>query len=262
MTQLELETHLTLLNWLFPIFLFLLMILGFLGFIVRKHIVTVIKKEQEKAQLRINYQKELLVNSIEIQETERARIAADLHDDLIAQLQRINFMNDNAGLQPLLKTAITRARGISHDLTPPLLNELYLRELIQDFLHPFEKKYTIDFNFSGEQEQKLDKIKKLHIFRIFQEVMTNIIKHAQANSIEITLQLTNELLSLLIKDDGIGFDTQKLKKGLGSKNLELRTQLLKGDYHITSVPNQGTTFTLTIKKPTYDGKKTTYYQSN
>jgi signal transduction histidine kinase len=83
-------------------------------------------------------------------------------------------------------------------------------------------------------------------FRVVQEIVSNIIRHAHARMIDLNLRITDSHLSLRIEDDGIGFDTKKKTKGLGQKNIELRIQMLKGKYRFQSSPEKGTTFLLHI----------------
>ncbi|MGH1336987.1 MAG: sensor histidine kinase [Aureispira sp.] len=194
----------------------------------------------------VNHQKELLKNSIETQEKERKRIAENLHDDLISQLYRIKLMNDDAAINELVKKGITTTRTISHLLSPPLLEQTSFKELIIDFMVPYEKEYKV--NFVINSEERIDNITdKLNFFRIFQEVITNCNKHAKANAIEIVWRIAEKRCCLIIRDNGIGLNAGQ-KKGLGFKNIESRTQLLNGSYKFKDNQPKGTTFILVTER--------------
>jgi len=233
------QDPITLFLWLFGGFVILLILLLFMVLMFRAYIKRIRLEMDEKNALDLSYQQRLLVNSVTIQEHERARIAADLHDDLIAQLHRIKLMNQDHHLNRLLGESISTARRISHELTPPLIESLSLQELIQDFMEPLAQVYDCSFHKSIFTTNKLDKEQKLHLFRIIQELMSNIIKHAKASQIEILLRRTKSYTSLVIKDDGIGFEPSK-SGGLGLQNIELRTQILQVSYRYKQHHPSGT----------------------
>jgi len=141
-----------------------------------------------------------------------------------------------------LNETIKIARRITHDLTPPLLDQTSLEDLIEDFVAPLYQSYKVDCFFGHHQLRALTSNDKLQLFRIVQEVINNMLKHAKATEILINLRTTGSLVSLTIKDNGVGFDTTQLSKGLGIKNIELRTQILKGHSKFKSRPEKGTTF--------------------
>jgi len=212
----------------------------------RFYIQRMLREEQERAQLKLDYQKDLLNDSVRVQERERNRIAADLHDGLISRLNVLMLTLHSPQHTPvapseLLKESITIARRISHDLSPPLLNETDLVDLVNDFIIPLKSIFEIKVYFTQEVQPVINPETKLQLFRIVQEVISNIIKHARAKSIYIHMRLSEQRISISIQDDGIGFDADK-PKGLGHKNIELRTQLLKGSCRFKSAPQQGTRF--------------------
>lgn len=201
------------------------------------------KEEEERHQLALNHQKELSTATVEIQERERARIAGELHDDLIAQLYRIKLSNENSTINSMLIESIQKARNISHDLSPPMLEQVSFEIMLLDFLEPFQKKYELEINLHQQCNKSLQKTFKLQLFRIFQEIITNIDKHANANKIEIYYRFYSYYLCLVIRDNGIGFSPLK-QTGLGLKNIALRAQILNGSYKIKPHSPQGTTFIL------------------
>ncbi len=206
-----------------------------------------IMQEQEKlTQAKVEYQQSLLLNSVLAQEKERERIAKDLHDDLISKLTVLTYalQIENSKVKPveLLNESIKIARRITHDLTPPLLDQTSLKDLIDDFVAPLSQSYSIDCFYTNHQLRVLNGDVKLQLFRIVQEVINNMLKHAKASEIKINLRITNSAVSLVVGDNGVGFDTTLNAKGLGLKNIELRTQILKAHSKFKSRPEKGSTF--------------------
>ena len=110
-------------------------------------------------------------------------------------------------------------------------------------------KICINFEFELKyQKNYLNKTKELHLFRILQELINNSIRHGKAKNINLVLETSNSKLYLNYSDDGIGFDTKrdKLKKGLGLKNIESRVELLNGILKISSENKIGATFIIHI----------------
>jgi len=218
-------------------------LLVFIVVFVRQYVNGLRQKEQEKHELKMSYQRELLESSIEIQEKERARIASNLHDDLIAQLYGMKLQNSDAVLNKMLQQGIQTARSISHDLCPPMIENLDMPELISDFSQTYEQECSIQIQSKSENGFSLDTSKKLQLYRIFQEVLTNILKHAKATEVEVFYRLSEKYLSLVIRDNGIGFKTNH-KNGLGLKNIELRAQVLHAQYRFKENHPTGTSFIL------------------
>lgn len=221
--------------------LLLLALLLSLFLFIRIHLQRMRAEEQKKLALTLQHQQELSTALVEEQERERARIAAELHDDVVASLYRIKLYNKNQHISDLLQQSIQRARKLSHELSPPMLQELTLENLILDFLEPFQQHYQLHINFNSSNNKQLSTVVKLQLFRIFQEVVTNIDKHAAASSIEVAYRYQQHYCCLVIKDNGIGFSPDQ-KAGLGLKNITIRTQLLEGQYKLKSHSPQGTTF--------------------
>ncbi len=216
-------------------------------------------EEQSKlAETEAAHQQSLLRSSALVQEHERNRIAADLHDTLIPGLNRILFIdgmeNNIDKVRELISNNITLARSISHDLSPPMLRQSNLPELIEEFVHPFNSKYIIEIHKTIIKGNPIETDDKLQLFRIAQEVINNVIVHASAGMIGIIYRETPVCLSFSISDDGKGFDALKVKKGLGLKNIEFRTQVLKGKHRFRSYLQKGSTFVFHMQKQ-IEGKK-------
>ena len=105
--------------------------------------------------------------------------------------------------------------------------------------------YNFDFTDDINWERIPNKT-KINIYRIVQESMQNIYKHAEANSVKISIQLKNHVILLRIEDDGKGFDVNKSKKGIGIKNINSRVSEIDGTANFDSKINQGTILNITV----------------
>lgn len=240
----------------------------FFNFRQRQHITKKdIKIKDQKIDELLSTQEIKSLNAMmEGQETERKRIAQDLHDRMGSLLSTVklhfnsletkveSYQKENkeqfTKLNSLLDEAVGEVRRISHNLVSGVLLQFglvpALRELcenIQDAGH-----IKIDFIAHGVDE-RLDNQAEISIYRIIQELLSNILKHAQAT--EATIQLTrhDQELTVMVEDNGKGFDTGKELKGIGLKNIESRVEKLNGNFTIDSVPGKGTTSIINILIP-------------
>lgn len=231
--------------WLTVGIVFLLLLLLFIIVLVKTMFNKIVETRIAEASIKWQHQQELLESAIETQEIERKRIAEDLHDALIGKLIVLQMENQinikHAPFKDLIEESINTARRISHDLSPPLIEYTPLTELVSDILIPWKKVKNIKSNFDVRFEITHTDNFKINLTRILQEVITNIVKHAEANQIEVEYRQTKAKLMIKIKDDGIGFDTAKKAKGLGMTNIETRVKYLKGLYKIKSIQSKGTT---------------------
>ncbi|AUP77372.1 sensor histidine kinase [Flavivirga eckloniae] len=235
--------------WLWIIVLIFMLMAVFISFLVRNYVFQIKKEEQKNNELRLNIQKDLLLNSIETQEKERTRIAEELHDNFISQLNIIRLMNANNYENDIINNKIVECikavRKMSHELTPPFLNTISLEELMAEHIQPLNQSFSVDF-FSNLLVQ-LDLVAhiKLQVLRIFQEIITNIIKHANATVIKVFLRISKKWLTLQVVDNGIGFNSN-IRKGMGLKNIESRAQILQADFRFNAPYSKGTSFIICI----------------
>lgn len=230
-------------KWTVGALVLVALLISFILILTRAYISRVKSELALKAENEIKHKEELLKTSLHIQERERTRIASDIHDELIAQLYRIKLTNSNQNIDFFLKESIDTARKISHDLFPPLLEENKLIDLFETFLLPMHKKISIDFYYSGKDVDSLEKEIKIHIYRIFQEIITNIIKHAKSKKITILVRVSTKSFCLLVKDEGIGISND-MTNGLGMKNISLRAQQTKATFRFLPNKPKGTKFLL------------------
>lgn len=199
---------------------------------------------KNKKILQEKFSQELLVS----QEEERKRISKDLHDGLGQQLllikNKVVRSNDDEA-KNLVETAIEEVRGISRDLHPFQLQELGITKAIEMTLSQIDENTTLFISSEIDNIDNIfDKRQEINIFRIVQESLSNIIKHANAEASKVTLKRNLNSIFLEIKDNGIGFDfSEKYQniKSMGLKTLLERTKFLNGQMKVTSKKNQGTT---------------------
>ncbi len=234
--------------------------------ITTTRIITEQKEEinqQKIRELEDNMQMSSMRSVIEGQETERERIAKDLHDSLGGLLSTIKLQFDNVRTkredlndlkeynqaQKLLDTAVEEVRTISRNLQPGSLHELGLVPAIKDLINRFEGDNYPDIDFQYyKMPDKMDKMLSLSIYRIIQELLTNTIKHANASEILIQINTEEDELVIQYEDDGIGFDPDNLKrKGMGLENIYSRVNYLYGNIVLESAKSQGMSVMIRIK---------------
>lgn len=206
-------------------------------------------------------QREKILAEITIQENERKRIAGDLHDSLGPLLSAVklnitsvdvNLPEDQVVLEKTgryLDEIIGSMRQISYDLLPNTLERRGLIEAIREFVGQVNVKRTINIQFYVVKEFQVPKEKEIHIFRMIQEIVHNTLKHAQAANLQIGLSEENGHILILTKDDGKGFEQDKVQansSGLGLKSLESRCEILNGILSLESKPGAGTNYFVKI----------------
>jgi signal transduction histidine kinase len=178
-----------------------------------------------------------------------------LHDNINQILATANLyldfaMPDNAEKKDILQKskefiamAVNEIRKLSHTLLPPALEEFGLVMALNELINPLSvtSGLQIEKQWNSFNEEGLEKEQKLTIYRIAQEQLNNIVKHANAKRITVSLLLTNggESIELLIKDDGEGFDQAEKRNGVGLKNIISRAGLFGGHVSIYSMPGNG-----------------------
>ena len=199
---------------------------------------------------------------IESQEKERKRIAEELHDSIgqmlaliklnLSRLESdVEFKEDSLQLfkqtTGILDDSCDEVRNISHNLMPPDIYGRNLTELIEGLIRKIvnTNEYTCQFQAFGVSGNLSNAI-KFTVYRVIQEILHNIIKHAAASKITINLIQTDDGINLMVEDNGKGFDKNLVNMGLGLKNIYSRIDLLKGYFDIDSSLNRGTNYNITI----------------
>jgi two-component system, NarL family, sensor kinase len=203
----------------------------------------------------VQFEQAKLQAIIETQEDTFTNIANELHDNighkltyLKLQMQQSNAGNIITNLINDVGICLDDIRDISRSLNGEHLLSNGFLACVQDLIERTEqmKKYTIKYTLIGEPFF-LPKNVELILFRVIQEAFSNIHKHAQATEIYLQLQFEYTMFGLSIADNGIGFNPNNLStKSQGLANIKTRVQLLKGNCHINSEQQQGTTITIQV----------------
>ena len=198
---------------------------------------------------------------IKAQENERLKISRDLHDHIAQDLSTLKIgletlLSDQhptlvekiTNLSDTLQRSIASVRNLAYDLRPPGLDQLGLVNTLYLYCEDFSKSNNIEIDFvsAGVDELPLEYETQINIYRLIQEALNNIKKHAEANQVTIRLVASSPDIVIRIKDDGKGFNIndrhkQALKeKRMGLQSMVERVHLLDGKFNIQSKPEKGT----------------------
>lgn len=216
-------------------------------------ITTRIELEKALAEEIKEKQREITAAVITAQENERYFLGEELHDNInpilsTARLYIDCVLSGDERQQHLLSeskdfigTAINEIRTLSKSLIPPSLGDIGLVEAMEDMVNNIRAVNKLNFvcEFEDVDDNMLSSSLKLTIFRIVQEQLNNVMKHANAGTVWLRLQRKADKLQLTVKDDGIGFDPLKKRNGVGLQNISSRTELCNGEVQIISAPGQG-----------------------
>ncbi len=216
--------------------------------------------ERKKLQARLNQeierrQKQITTAIVRAQEKERNEIGCELHDNVNQILSTVKLYL-SISREPevikeelvsksisLIQDCINEIRDISKRLSGPDRNDLKLDEAIKDLIDSIALTGKIYFTYTPYHiaDCELKEEVQLAIYRITQEQLTNILKHAEADAVDISLSCREKGMELCISDNGVGFDTSKKRNGIGISNMINRAETVNGKIEIKSMPGQGCT---------------------
>jgi two-component system, NarL family, sensor kinase len=216
---------------------------------------------REKQEMKNEFEKVLLQSQLEIQEQTVNVVSQEIHDNIgqVLSLAKLNIgmidicqpesaqvkINDS---RDLVGKAIQDLRNLARSMSTSYITEMGLLRAIEHEVEmigrsgAFLPQLTVEGNVI-----KINPQQELIVFRILQELINNIIKHAAAKKVDIRIVFTGELLNITVIDNGKGFDATQLTYsgnsafGLGLRNMKNRAQLIGADFSITSIPGTGTT---------------------
>ncbi len=220
------------------------------------HMTDVLEKVRQQNQ-------SLTQHSLKIQEEERQRLSQELHDELGQSLTAIKVMSATAAhkkadVQRLMQSVaeicdhlMRVVRSMMQQLHPLILTELGLKETLEDLInHWQERNNDIKVGFECDEDVTyLDHSIAIQLFRVVQESLTNISRHARASRVSIVLTIEEKpehCLHLKISDNGKGFDANHISTGFGLLSMKERVKSLGGEFSIKSNPEQGTTLQITV----------------
>lgn len=231
---------------------------------LEREIADRVKKEEEfrrsTEQLR-----ELSARLQSVREEERTHIARVIHDELgqtltglkmdVAWLQRhldqppAALLEKTQAMSALIDSTVQTVRQISTELRPGILDDLGLTATIEWQLQDFQTRSGIEAKLiSAPEETILDADGATTVFRIFQEVLTNVVRHAQATQVAVILKESAGYLLLQVRDNGRGITDSEIHnpKSIGLLGMQERARLRAGEVHFDGTPGQGTTVTVRI----------------
>jgi len=207
--------------------------------------------EEERIRSRISQQKELTRAILEARELERNALGRELHDNINQILASVNLRigyyldepEDNmyilADCRQMLLAAIRETRNLSHQMVMPGFSEKNLLDELRLLIENYTPAMSISLDVRRLKEKHIPPLIKETLYRIVQEQLSNIHKHAKANSVQVRLSSGPRSVELLIRDDGIGFDPQLKKNGIGISNIYHRAESYDGKVEIVSSPGEG-----------------------
>lgn len=205
---------------------------------------------EEMLQNELKQQKQIAIAKLKAQEEKQIQIGQELHDNInqilaATQLHAGMILNDSVNVKKharivndYLKLATTEIRKLSHQLVLPRFNDKNFFEHISALLGSLNSGIRTRLE-NSLPEDILTEDHKLALYRIVQELLTNITKHANAKSVEVSFVEADSRILLQVKDDGIGFDNTVSKQGIGLTNIFNRAEALNGSVRIETGPGMG-----------------------
>ena len=201
---------------------------------------------------------DLVRRLVDAHEEERRRIAADVHDDAVqvmsAAMMRLHLLGQKltdtkereliTKLQSTVSLSIERLRSLLFELSPPALEQQGLQVALGVLADETQRDHGIVVQIAGGLTSEPDAAAGLSIYRIVQEALTNVQKHAQAKHVKLTLHDVDRGVQVLVEDDGVGFDPSNARSGglrhVGLGSMRERAQLAGGTWRVRSAPGAGT----------------------
>ena len=223
--------------------------------------VTERKNIEEKLELeKKETQKKVTAAVIQAQEKERAQVGQELHDNVNQVLTTVKLYtelclsgNDNCNellkrSSHLLQACISEIRALSWQLSAPSLGKIRMIDSIKELVDAITatKRTAINLDTDGIADLEVSDELHMAIYRILQEHLTNILKHADAREVRVFIDRVDDELIMKITDDGKGFDTRNKRSGIGISNMVSRAESLGGRLSLNSAPGLGTVLIATF----------------
>ncbi|MGZ8549055.1 MAG: sensor histidine kinase [Chitinophagaceae bacterium] len=238
--------------------LFVLLLVISVLFLFRIYLKRKNKLLLEKERMNIEFEQTLLKSKLEIQEHTFTEISREIHDNIgqVLSLVRINLNTLEAPVETkkinlmdeLLGKAITDLRSLSHSLDADHIRNKGWIIPVTRLLNDLQKSGKYKTHLQQDEElPALGNDKPIILFRMIQEIINNVIRHAAADTIYLDAKKENNKLTVKISDNGKGFDVSKNSAGVGLQNLRTRSKMIGADLMIKSDTGMGTVVTISIK---------------
>jgi|TARA_B110000967_G_scaffold3371_1_gene3435 signal transduction histidine kinase len=191
----------------------------------------ILREKSQQYQLELAHQKEVTLQYTSVQESERKRIAELLHDDIGNKLNILSLWINNEDslnnkrsrevIKQQIPALIEATRTISHSLYPVNLEKFGLILALEALISNVNESLPIQLIVNHDYQKRPISF-EVQIYRIIQEFLSNVIKHAKASNMLIHIRDTETSLAVILSDNGVGFDNSILKKGMGLKNIDSR----------------------------------------
>jgi signal transduction histidine kinase len=237
------------------LFVTTLIIVAFVVFIVllfgyfqkRKNLLL---QQQEETKKR--FEREIAETQIEIREETLRNISWELHDNIgqlltLAKIQLQSASLDNFNdVSDTITKGLTEVRALSKLINPEAIKNINLKEAVQLEIDRFNRLNFINSTLKVTgKEQKIDEKSSIIIFRILQEFFSNTIKHSKASNLLVEISFKEDMLAILVQDDGVGFSSEENKStGIGLENIKNRAKLIGASAVFTSEVNKGTSLNI------------------
>lgn len=216
--------------------------------------------QQQLIETQTKHKDELAQSVLQAEEAERKKLGEELHDNINQLLGVVKLYIQHALVNPKMREELLRKssgyitqtieeiRGLSRSLLPPALNEQSLLESVYQLIDDIQQAKEIHFKVehTGFDESQVPDNKQLVIYRIIQEQLNNVLKHANATTVVIRLAHYHDRVQLTVQDNGVGFDPLQSKPGMGLNNIRNRIEVFNGEMEILSAPGNGCTLAVKV----------------
>lgn len=229
-------------------------IIFFITFQKRKNKLLIEKYEAEK-----KFEEEIVRSRLEIQEQTLKNVGWELHDNIgqllsVANMQLNILARNPAGisapdsmkeLKDIVSTSLQEVRALSKSLNSDVVEYSGLEASVRNEIERLNRLRIIDASLDVEGERKdIPKKETIILFRILQEFFSNVLKHARAEKLEVNFKYGTDILEISAKDNGVGFESEKVKKSAGLFNMKKRAEIINTSFRLDSMKNQGTFLSL------------------
>ena len=224
------------------------------------------RKKAEELTIKQETQRQLLEREILARESERERLARELHDEsgqmLTSLLAGLRLIEDSKtvvaakkrarGLRELTSRAISDVGRLSRDLHPIVLDDLGLAEALKNYVTEYGKLHGIEaeIKIDGLKTRRLPQEMERGLYRIMQEALTNVARHARASEVHVRISLQKSNLTMVIEDNGCGFQVHsgasEVRMHLGLQGMRERASIMGGTFKVESIVGKGTCITVSV----------------
>jgi PAS domain S-box-containing protein len=218
-----------------------------------KDITEKVKLQQKLESEREKQKNRLIKAALDAQEKQRTEIGRELHDNVNQVLTTVKLYNEICLTEELtnkklllrsvqqINYCIETLRSLSKTLSSPAIEEMDLKDSIKELVDEVNatRRVTAKYFTYGIEKEKISQDLQTTLYRIAQEQLTNVLKYANASVVDVMLVGTANSIALKIQDDGVGFDPQQRRNGVGITNMVSRSETLNGTIELVSSPGQG-----------------------